>query len=308
MNKILIFGGTGSLGHKLVEFYSGKNELYVASRDETKQWEMKLKYSHVNFLLCDVRDCLKVKQVICNVNPDAIIIASAMKHINVCEMDIHECIQTNILGTKNIIENLTPSVNTVCFVSTDKACNPVNAYGMSKGISESLMIQYALSDTKRKYVVVRYGNVLNSRGSIIPVLHNICTGDSKQITLTHENMTRFIMTLEESVKLIDYSIHCAESGDIVIPKLISMKVRDLLEIFSEIYKKPIVLGEMRPGEKILESLINETQAMRVVKRGDYMHIKPRQFFPDNIPIDYNSSIEQITKEELRALLTTLNLL
>lgn len=307
--KLLIFGGTGSLGHQLVKKYINTYEIYIASRDETKQWNMKIKFPNVNFIICDVRDKLKVSQVISKVSPEIIIIASAMKHIERCEDDIHECIQTNLVGTKNILESLTNSVNIVCFISTDKACSPVNVYGMTKGISESLMIQYSLEDQTRKYVTVRYGNVLNSRGSVIPTLHEIGKNvNIKEFKLTHLEMTRFIMTLEQSVDLIDHAINNADSGDIVIPELISMKVKDLLEIFSDIYGKPIKICGLRPGEKLLESLINDTQSLRIRKGEKYTYIKPRQVFEDNKQLDYNSSINQISKDELRKLLQNLNLI
>ena len=307
--KLLIFGGTGSLGYHLVKRYIDKYDLYVASRDETKQWEMKMKFPSVKFSICDIRDKLKVKYVIDQINPEVIIIASAMKHVDLCEIEINECIQTNIIGTKNILESLNNGVNTICFVSTDKVCNPVNVYGMSKGISEALMIQYSLKESNKKFVTVRYGNVLNSRGSIIPILHQSGKDETiKKFKLTHPDMTRFIMTLDQSVDLIDYAINHAESGDVVIPELISMKVKDLVEIFSEMYEKPIEISGLRPGEKLLESLINETQSLRIRKNEKYTHIKPRQVFEDNIPLDYNSSINQISKEELRNFLKSLNLI
>ncbi len=307
--RLLIFGGTGSLGYHLVKRYKEEYEIYVASRDETKQWEMKMKFPCVNFSICDIRDKLKVEHVIHQINPDIIIIASAMKHVDLCEIEINECIQTNILGTKNILECLSSSVFTVCFVSTDKTCNPVNVYGMSKGISEALMVQYSLNDKNRRYVTVRYGNVLNSRGSIIPILHE--TGrnpNKKEFNLTHPDMTRFIMTLDQSVDLIDNAINHAESGDIVIPELISMKVKDLVEIFSEMYNKPISITGLRPGEKLLESLINETQSLRIRRGEKYTYIKPRQVFDDNLQTDYNSSLNQISKEELKQLLMSLELM
>lgn len=307
--KLLIFGGTGSLGHQLVRKYIDRYEIWICSRDETKQWEMKIDNPTVNFLLCDVRDSVKVGAVMQRVQPNIVIIAAAMKHIDRCEEDTHECVATNIIGTKNILENIIPSVSTVCFVSTDKACSPVNVYGMTKGISEVMMIEKSLIDSDRKYITVRYGNVLNSRGSIIPTLHAV--GQNPRINnfqLTHLEMTRFIMTLEQSVDLIEHAITSGCSGDIVIPKLVSMKVKDLLDIFSEIYNKPVNVTTMRPGEKMLESLINETQSRRLVKGPEYMYVKPRQVFPDNEICDYNSSLNQLSRTELSDMLRALNLL
>jgi FlaA1/EpsC-like NDP-sugar epimerase len=306
--RLLIFGGTGSLGHEIVTKYAG-NEIWVASRDETKQWEMKMEYPTVNFRICDVRDASKVRQIIESISPDTIIIAAAMKHIDRCEDETHECIYTNIMGTKNILENLTIAVLRVCFVSTDKACSPVNVYGMCKGVSEGMIIERSLSDKTRKYVIVRYGNVLNSRGSIIPALH--LTGQNPAKTsflLTHPEMTRFIMTLSQSVDLIDHALEHAQSGDVVIPRLVSMKVKDLLEIFSDIYGKPVTTGSLRPGEKMLESLVNETQSRRLVVGSEYMYIKPRAMVDGAQVQDYNSSINSLSKEELREMLSILGLL
>ena len=307
--RLLIFGGTGSLGHALVAKYSHGNKIWVASRDEMKQWEMNMKFPDVKFRICDVRDALKVRQVIEAVQPDTIIIAAAMKHIDRCEVETHECIATNIMGTKNILENLAPSVLSVCFVSTDKACSPVNVYGMCKGISEGMMVERALSDGSRKYVTVRYGNVLNSRGSIIPTLHAMGKNtDKKEFTLTHPDMTRFIMTLSQSVDLIDHALEHAQSGDIVIPTLISMKLKDLFEIFSEIYKKPVIVTSLRPGENMLEALINKTQSRRLVVGQEYMYIKPRGLVDDALVQDYTSFTNSLSKEGLREMLTSLNLL
>jgi nucleoside-diphosphate-sugar epimerase len=307
--RLLIFGGTGSLGHELVTKYASGNEIWVASRDETKQWEMKMEYPSVNFRICDVRDACKVRQVIEAIVPDTIIIAAAMKHIDRCEDETHECISTNIMGTKNILENLTATVLRVCFVSTDKACSPVNVYGMCKGVSEGMMIERSLSDKTRKYVIVRYGNVLNSRGSIIPALHLTGQNHAKtSFSLTHPEMTRFIMTLSQSVNLIDHALEHAQSGDVVIPRLVSMKVKDLLEIFSDIYDKPVITSSLRPGEKMLESLINETQSRRLVVGPQYMYIKPRDMVDGAQVQDYNSSINSLSKEELREMLSNLGLL
>jgi UDP-N-acetylglucosamine 4,6-dehydratase len=175
------------------------------------------------------------------------------------------------------------------------------------------MIEKAKYIPSIKFVCVRYGNVLNSRGSIIPMLHKM--GKNENTThykLTDERMTRFVMTLEQSVNLIEHAILYAESGDVVIPQLISCVVKDLIEIFSEKYNKPIIKDKLRPGEKMLESLINETQSMRLIFGPDgYMYIKPpfKNIMTNNTEIkDYNSTINPLTKHELKEYLGTLNLL
>ena len=161
------------------------------------------------------------------------------------------------------------------FVSTDKACSPVNIYGMSKALCEQIMVEKSKFLPHIKFVNVRYGNVLNSRGSIIPILEDKGKDPKCEFfTLTDERMTRFIMTLEQSVSLIEYAILKAESGETIIPDLPAMKISDLMHIFSEKYNKPIKVTGLRTGEKIHETLINETQSMRTIKKDGYFHILP----------------------------------
>jgi UDP-N-acetylglucosamine 4,6-dehydratase len=318
MKKILIFGGTGSLGYELTKRYITDNNITIFSRDENKQWNMKIDFNNSNlkFIIGNVSNYDAVLNAINYIQPQIIIIASAMKHIDICEYNINESINTNIIGTQNIlkcIDLLKPTfLETVLFVSSDKACSPVNNYGMCKAISETLMVEKSFYNKNYKYVTVRYGNVLNSRGSIIPLLHRIGKDSTyKHFTLTDRNMTRFVMTLEQSVDLIDYAIKNGESGDIIIPELVSLNVKDLLEIFSELYNKPYVETKVRPGEKLLESLINETQSMRAVKKNGYTHIKSllSQTQESNIEIrDYNSKLNPVNKEQLNKILSNLNLL
>lgn len=318
--KILIIGGSGSLGKKLIDRYLNNNIIYVYSRDESKHWKISIDYSrnqNLRFIIGDIRDHEKIQQTLLRINPDTIIIASALKHVDICEHETNECIATNLMGTKNVLNVVETfqyalKVKCVCFVSTDKACSPVNIYGMTKAISEILMIEKAKEVLNIKFVTVRYGNVLNSRGSIIPTLHDIGTNPRYQhYTITDRRMTRFVMTLDQSVDLIEHAITKAESGDIVIPKLISCKIIDLMEIFSEIYSKEIIDGDLRPGEKMLESLINETQAMRLVHGTDgYMYIKPpyKNFVSSEEAMDYNSKLNPLSKEELKIYLQKLELL
>jgi UDP-glucose 4-epimerase len=184
---------------------------------------------------------------------------------------------------------------------------------MAKALAESAIVEKSLHIKNRKFVNVRYGNVLNSRGSIIPLLHTIGSDITKPcFTLTNENMTRFVMTLEQSVDLIEHAIINGETGDTVIPKLISMNVKDLVELFSEKYNKPIKLTGIKPGEKLLESLINKSQSARINIFGEYTHIKSIYSFNDTIYetmlSDYNSKINPLNKEELKQYLIDLNLL
>lgn len=320
--KILLIGGSGSLGNAFIKKYLEYNEIYVYSRDECKHWNMQLQYDNHNnlyFIIGDICDKDKLEQSILRNNFNLIINAAAMKHIDKCEYESNECLNTNIIGPQNLVNIIEKNKNRLthleccCFISTDKACSPVNIYGMSKAISEKLFVEKSKYIENIKFVCVRYGNVLNSRGSIIPILHSL--GNNPKVThfkLTDERMTRFVMTLNQSVRLIEEAIINGENGDIVIPKLISCKIKDLIEIFSEIYNKPIQKIPLRPGEKLLESLINETQSLRLIKNEEtgYMFIKPPyKNIVSNCEVqDYNSKINPLTKFELKQYLNKLNLI
>ena len=280
---------------------------------------MSLKYpKNLSFIIGDIRDYSRVETSILREQPDIIIIMAALKHVDRCEYAIEECVKTNFNGPMNILNAIEKNIdrlknlNSVIFVSTDKACEPTNVYGMTKALSESAIIEKSLHIKSCKFINIRYGNVLNSRGSIIPILHEKGNDSyTKEFILTHKDMTRFVMTLEQSVKLIEHAILHGESGDIVIPELISMNLVDLMEIFSEKYNKPIKITGLRPGEKMLESLISETQSMRlIIGKDGYKYIKPPYsniLVTDNIK-NYNSKINPLTKEQLYTYLTTLNLI
>ena len=321
LNKnILLFGGSGSLGRQFIETYIKNNTIVNYSRDECKHWEMSLIYNipRLSFIIGDIRDYNSVENAILRQQPDIIIIMAALKHIDRCEYAISECLQTNCLGPMNVLNAVEKNndrlskLECVVMISTDKACEPSNVYGMAKALAECAIIEKSLYIKNRKFVNVRYGNVLNSRGSIIPILHSKGKDlNVTEFTLTHADMTRFVMTLEQSVELIEYAILHGESGDTIIPQLISLKLIDLMELFSEKYGKPIKVIGLRPGEKMLESLISETQSMRLVKtESGYMHIKPPYkalLVTDDIQ-NYNSKINPLTKEELYDFMVKLHLI
>lgn len=283
---------------------------------------MRLKFKNhknLNFIIGNVADRIRVRESIKRIKPDIIIIACAMKHIEQCEVNTNESLNTNMLGTKYILDavednlNILTNLETVLFVSSDKACSPINNYGMAKALSETFLIEKANFIKNIKFVNVRYGNVLNSNGSIIPRLHAMGNDAAyKEFNLTHAKMTRFVMTLEQSVDLIEYAIINGFSGDTIISEVISLKVKDLIEIFSEKYNKPVKITGLRPGEKLLESLINESQSGRIEKHGKYTHIKSVFDFNDQIDgdklQDYNSTINPLTKKELNEFLVSLSLL
>jgi UDP-N-acetylglucosamine 4,6-dehydratase len=318
--NILLFGGSGSLGNEFIKKYLKNNIIINYSRDESKHWKMSLvfKSDNLKFIIGDIRDYDSVENAILRVQPNIIIIMAALKHIDRCEYAINECLKTNCIGPMNVLNAIEKNndrllnLHSVIMVSTDKACEPTNVYGMAKALAESAIVEKSLFIKNRNFVNIRYGNVLNSRGSIIPILHE--KGNDTEIqefTLTHKDMTRFVMTLEDSVNLIEYAILNGESGDTIIPKLISMKLNDLMEIFSEKYNKPVIITGLRPGEKMLESLISETQSMRLIKtETGYMHIKPpykNLLITEDIQ-NYNSKINPLTKEELFTYLNELKLI
>lgn len=308
---ILFFGGSGSLGNAFIQKNIHNNKIINYSRDENKHWEMDIKYQSKNLksIIGDIRDLSRVEETILRENPNIIIIASALKHVDRCELSVTEAIKTNFEGVMNILNSVekydTQLANLECvlFISTDKACEPTNVYGCCKALSESAVIEKSFYNKRVKFISVRYGNVVNSRGSIIPLLHTIGKDvNKKHFTITHEDMTRFLMTLEQSVDLIEYAISNAESGDIVLPELISIKIKDLVEIFSEMYNKPIVITGIRPGEKMLESLISETQSYRLIQDNNgYYFIKPcyKGLSSTDNAINYNSKVNPLSKDELR---------
>jgi UDP-N-acetylglucosamine 4,6-dehydratase/5-epimerase len=324
--RILVFGGSGSLGTKFIETYGNNednNKIYVFSRDENKHWLLSQKehFKGVRFIIGDVRDSDRVREVLLSVNPHIVIIASAMKHIDRCEFDVNEALLTNTTGIMNVCNNvflyesLLKKLECVVYISTDKATKPINTYGMTKALSEKIMIEYSkkMSLSSIKFVITRYGNVLNSRGSLIPKLQE--TKDM-ELKLTHADMTRFIMTQEEAVALIEYAIVHGLSGETVIPKLTSMKILDVFELFSELNNKKIIITSIRPGEKLHEELLNEDELRRTFERGQY-YILPPSYILDNTDSSKNKCIDKtsysscdnlLSKEELETYLDGLNLL
>lgn len=280
---LLIIGGTGSLGHCLVKFLGDKYDIAILSRDENKQWIMKQLYPKLTYILADMRDKDVIQEKIYSVQPHKIIIAAAMKHIDLCEYNIGECVRTNVIGIQNVVDiianisntQVQSRLNTVCYISTDKAVSPVNSYGMSKSLGERLVIEKSLTIKNPKFVVVRYGNVLNSRGSILPFFHKVGKDvNRKFFPVTHPDMTRFFLTLEKGVELIEQAMEFGENGDTFVPKIQSFKIIDIAKKFSNIYNKPVKIVGVRPGEKLDECLINQSERFRTIQKGNVYVLKP----------------------------------
>lgn len=306
--KILIFGGTGSLGRALIRRLSANNQLILFSRDEAKHWTIKNQLAHkdnVKFVVGDIRDAARVEESLIRYNPNAVIIASALKQVDTCELSPYESVQTNILGIRNVVDAVThqadrlTDLDAVLMVSTDKACAPANVYGMCKAVAERLVTSSCIAMERPRFVGVRYGNVLESRGSIIPLFRH--QGEFQSgFTVTHPEMTRFIMTLDQSIDLIVSTILGAKSGEMWLPKLKSMKIMDLAEIFSERYKKPIEITGIRPGEKLHEDLISRPESVRVRDEAGFYKMSPAH---SDIPLDakifdYASDQDVLSKQEL----------
>ena len=320
MDKILIFGGTGSLGKKLIDMLLPEDKFVaVYSRDESKHWTIRNDlanhpgFDRLKFFVGDVRDKNRVSDVLRQYRPNTVIIAAALKHVDTCEYSPDESLATNVIGTQNIIRavnewndlrSLSNMVTKVLFVSTDKACAPVNVYGMCKATSERLVTSQSMSGNKHvNYLAVRYGNVLESRGSIIP-LFKYQAEHADRITITHPDMTRFMMTLFQSVRLIQTTLEHGNSGELWIPRLPAMRIGDLAELFSELSGKPIKVIGLRPGEKMHEDLINESESVRteLIEDRQYYRMQPAYIAGTGHSFRYTSNDDVMTKEQLKTFL------
>lgn len=280
--KILIFGGTGSLGRALIERWRDFHELVIVSRDEAKHWTIKNQLpegSKVTFFVGDIRDNSRVEEILLQVNPQIVIIASALKQVDTCELAPTESLKTNVQGVGNVVascyslQDSLSNLECVLMVSTDKACAPTNVYGLSKALAERLLVSQSRSSHKVRFVGVRYGNVLDSRGSIVP-LFRYQAQFGNTFTITDKRMTRFLMTLEESIDLIEQTLDRGENGDFWIPKLRAMRILDLVEIFSAKYGKIISEIGIRAGEKLHEDLVSTTESLRAMSFENHIVIKP----------------------------------
>tara|TARA_B110000971_G_scaffold215397_1_gene248772 strand:- start:3250 stop:4242 length:993 start_codon:yes stop_codon:yes gene_type:complete len=277
---ILVTGGTGSFGKAYVAnlIQSGVKfkKIIIFSRDELKQFEMSnqkiFQHSRVRMILGDIRDLRSVQRAFNDV--DYVVHTAALKQVPAAEYNPFEFIKTNVLGSQNIIEAaLNSNVQKVIALSTDKASSPINLYGATKLCSEKLFVSANNIRGKKKisFSVVRYGNVMGSRGSVIPFFLEQHKKKEK-LTLTHKNMTRFNITLEEAISLVTYSFSNCNNGEILIPKIPSFKIIDLISSITS--KNDYKITGIRPGEKIHEELINSYEAKNTLDLKDYYVILP----------------------------------
>lgn len=325
--RYLIFGGTGSLGKQLIERLASWNrphdaaaDVVVYSRDEAKHWSLRNELQGrkdivmPQFIVGDIRDRSRVVEAIRLVGPDVVIVAAALKQVDTCELSPNESVLTNIVGTQNVVSavndlnNELPNLK-LLFVSTDKACSPVNVYGMCKATSERIVTSASARRRGTTYLCTRYGNVLESRGSIMP-LFKYQALNSPALTVTDPDMTRFLMTLDDSVDLIETALERGQSGQTWVPKLPAMRIGDLAELFSERYGKPIKVIGLRPGEKLHEDLINESESVRTILIGHpptHYVIGPAHLPGTGRRFTYSSNDTVLTKEQLKAKLEALGM-
>lgn len=284
--SVLITGGTGSFGKKFVETilnrYPEVKRIVIYSRDELKQFELKqkypeTKYPQLRFFIGDVRDGERLKRACEGI--DVIIHAAAIKQVDTAEYNPEECIKTNVQGAQNVINAaLQTGVKHVVALSTDKACAPINLYGATKLTSDKLFTAANNISGSRdiRFSVVRYGNVMGSRGSVIPFFMNKRDTGSKELPITDMRMTRFNISLQAGVDLVMYAIGHHLGGEIFIPKIPSYHIVDVAKAIAP--GLPQVEVGIRPGEKLHEEMITVTDALNTIDLGEYYAILPSVSF------------------------------
>lgn len=323
--SVLVTGGTGSFGVRLVETllkFGRPRRLVIFSRDELKQFEMaqtfpEKQYPCLRYFIGDVRDRARVMRACASI--DVIIHAAAMKHITAAEYNPTECIATNIIGAQNIIDAaIEKDVKRVVALSTDKAANPLNLYGATKLCSDKLFVAANnLSGKHRtRFGVVRYGNVVGSRGSVIPLFKRLAAQGETELPLTDPDMSRFVITLDQGVAFVLRALSNLMGGEIFVPKLPSVWIRDLLPLIVPNGTSRIV--GVRPGEKLHEVMIPLEESRNSFDMGDHFVIQPTHSWwnttafeqwvadkgrPVDVPFEYASNTNDwwLSREEMERL-------
>ncbi len=276
--NILITGGTGSFGKKYTELLLKKykpNKIIIYSRDELKQYEMAQVFDDecMRYFIGDVRDEKRLLKAMRGV--DFVIHAAALKHVPIAEYNPMECIKTNIMGAQNVIDAaLEAHVQKVIALSTDKAANPVNLYGATKLASDKLFVaaNNLTGDRETKFSVVRYGNVIGSRGSVVPFFQKLIHDGAKELPITDERMTRFLITLEDGVEFVLKNFKRMHGGEIFVPKIPSMNMTDLANAMAPTLPHKII--GIRPGEKLHEIMCPSDDSHLTLEFHDHYVIKP----------------------------------
>ena len=287
--NILITGGTGSFGKKYTEILLKDykpNKIIIFSRDELKQYEMAQVFNNpcMRYFIGDVRDKKRLEEAMYEV--DFVIHAAALKHVPIAEYNPSECIKTNINGAQNVIDAaITNNVKKIIALSTDKASSPINLYGATKLASDKLFVAANNIVGKKdiRFAVVRYGNVVGSRGSVIPFFKKLLDNGAKEIPITDPDMTRFFITLEDGVNFVLNNFKRMHGGEIFIPKIASLKIVDLVKYMAPSIPHQII--GIRAGEKLHEVMITSND--RVIEFDDYYVITPTIKFSQDI--DYTKN-------------------
>ena len=324
---LLITGGTGSFGNKMLRYFINNTdikEVRVFSRDEEKQDRMRteLKDDRIKYYIGNVRDYKSINEALRNV--DFVFHAAALKQVPSCEFYPIQAVHTNIIGSSNVIDAcIENKVKKLVMLSTDKAVYPINAMGMTKAIMEKLMISKSRNlpnDGNTTLCATRYGNVMASRGSVIPLFIKQCK-ENKPLTVTDPNMTRFLMSLDESVNLVLFAFNNAVNGDIFVQKAPACTIMDLALAIKEIFNPNVeikIIGT-RHGEKTYETLINKEDMIKAVDMGNFYKIPAdnrdlnydKYFIDGNTEIaskdEYNSdNTTRLNKEEVKEKLLALD--
>lgn len=303
---VLVTGGTGSFGNFIVNRLINENakEIRILSRDEKKQYDMKIHYNNhpaIRFFIGDIRDEARVDEVMQGV--DIVFQAAALKHVPVCEYNPTEAINTNVLGVKNVIRAaLREKVEKVIAISTDKAVKPVNVMGMTKALQERLIISANLAPDNKGTILacVRYGNVMSSRGSVIPFFRDKLK-NGEELTITDLEMTRFLLTLGDAIDLVVFALHNSEGGEVFVKKSPSVRVIELAKVLSQTFEKELkyrIIGKF-PGEKLHEILITEEELQRTKDMGGYFKVHPwwEKSIYNDLQGEYISSMEIVQDDE-----------
>jgi FlaA1/EpsC-like NDP-sugar epimerase len=328
--RILVTGGTGSLGQVLVRRLLTNemgcpSKIVVFSRDEAKQHYMRLSYLNrqaatdeviyrnfqelLSFRIGDVRDYSSVLQAVRDA--DVVFHAAALKQVPTCEYFPFEAVQTNVVGPHNVVRAIrenNSSVELVIGISTDQACKPINVMGMTKALQERIFVEANKDCPHTRFVCVRYGNVIASRGSVVPLfLDQIAHGGP--VTVTLKEMTRFLLSLDRAVDTVFAALGSALPGETYIPQVSSARIADLAQVLIDGRDIPIVYTGIRPGEKIHEIMVSEEECYRTIERDGYYVIRP--MLPELCPEpvvrpalthEYSSADVTLDRDSLRALL------
>ena len=290
-NTLLISGGTGSFGNAVLDKFIDSNigEVRIFSRDEKKQDDMRKKYqsSKLKFHIGDVRDKESINNAMKGV--DYVFHAAALKQVPSCEFYPMEAVKTNVIGTSNIVDvAVENNIKKIICLSTDKAVYPINAMGVSKAMMEKVFVAKSRVSGTTKIIGTRYGNVMASRGSVIPLFYNQLVND-KPLTLTNPDMTRFMMTLENAVDLVLYAFENGQNGDIFVQKAPSSTIGQLANVMKTIYKSKSKVKSIgiRHGEKMHETLLSKEERLISEDLGNYFRIPA-----DNRDLNYEKYFEK----------------